>query len=147
MYKDQAYLESEILAADGVKLVRMLYRGAIAAVIAAREELRRGRIAERSLQITKAGEILNELACSVDRERGGEIARNLVELYAYLQSLLQRANSTQTEPPLQEAQSLMETLLQAWEACSSSSSHQATLPNPGFHHAPEAPALQMSVAW
>src|SRR5690348_1737532 len=97
-----SYLEAEVLAADPVKLVHMLYRGAMEAVQAARRRLAAGDIRGRSRQITRAWEILQELASALNHERGGQISAPLAELYAYMQSRLLEANATQTEPPLAE---------------------------------------------
>lgn len=110
-----AYVEHEILQADPIRLVQLLYRGALEAVGKARVHLGQGNIKERSQQITKAADILNELTLSLDRERGGEIAANLAELYDYLQRRLQDANFRQAEDPLIEAERLLSTLLEAWD--------------------------------
>ena len=111
-----AYLETEILQADPVELVRLLYRGALEAVAKARQHVRENNIRARSQQITKASEILNELATSVDVEKGGAIAGNLLELYDYMQRLLIEANFQQVEGPLVELESLLATVLEGWEA-------------------------------
>lgn len=116
-----AYLESRILTADPVELVEILLRAALDAIGKAQEELRRGRIQERSRAITRASEVLNELALSVNHEAGGELSRNLVELYAYVQQLLIKANARQQEAPLQEAERLVASLAEAWQSCRASS--------------------------
>ena len=113
----QTYLESEVLQADGVKLVQMLYRCALDSLRQARKHLQEGDITARSGQISKTAEILNELALTVDHEVGSELSRNLVELYDYLQTLLQQANSQQADAPLAEAQKLLGILLEGWEGC------------------------------
>jgi flagellar secretion chaperone FliS len=108
------YLEAEVLNADPLKLVLMLYRAAIEAVAAARRHLQQGDIRERSGSITRAMEIVNELALSLNHVAGGDISRNLAELYAYVQTRLIEANTQQTEPPLAEVEALLSTLLEAW---------------------------------
>jgi flagellar secretion chaperone FliS len=109
-----AYIENEILQADPIRLVQALYRGAIEAVEKARVHLRANDIRARSAQITKASEIISELTLSLDRERGGEIAVNLAELYDYMQRRLQEANFRQEAAPLEEIERLLSTLLEAW---------------------------------
>ena len=80
------YFESEILTADPVKLVHLLYRGALQSISEARAAVRAGDIATRSRHITKAASILNELACSLDHSKGAAISRRLhAELYDYVQ--------------------------------------------------------------
>lgn len=113
----ESYFETDILHADNCKLVLMLFHGAVQAVRNARRHLAAGEIRPRSRNITKASEILNELALSVDHQTGGELSRNLVELYAYIQTLLQKGNAEQTDAPLAEAEQLLLTLTEAWEAC------------------------------
>jgi flagellar protein FliS len=108
------YLEAEVLGADPMKLVHMLYRGATEAVAAARRHLAAGEIRPRSRQITKSWEILYELSRSLDHERGGEISRRLSELYAYMQGRLLEANAQQTDAPLADVESLLTTLGEAW---------------------------------
>lgn len=110
------YLEVEVLGASPVKLVDILYRAAVESVAAARGHLRNGEIRERSRSITKASGIVNELMLSLDHSRGGEISRNLVELYAYMQTRLIDANTQQIEPPLAEVEGLLSTLWEAWRA-------------------------------
>ena len=126
----QTYLERDILEADNHKLVLLLYRSALESLNEAHAHLLRGEIAQRSSHITRVSEILNELALSVDHETGGELSRNLVELYDYLQVLLQSANSEQIEAPLLEARKLIETLSEAWESCEpGEQSSAASLPS------------------
>ena len=122
------YVENEILAADPIRLVQLLYRGAITAVGKARVHLRERDIQQRSRQITKATDIINELTLSVDRNQGGELAGNLVELYDYMQHRLQDANFRQVEPPLAEVENLLTTLLEAWDRCTPTPAAAATPP-------------------
>src|SRR5258708_7301887 len=112
-----SYRESEILSADPLKLVEILYRAAIESISEARDHLACGAIRERSNAISKACEILMELALNVDRERGGDIAKNLMELYDYMQYRLVQANIQQVDKPLMGVNSLLRTLLEGWQSC------------------------------
>ena len=112
------YVESEVLTADPIKLVALLYRGAFDAVQAARVALQAGDIRGRSKQITKASCILNELALSLDHSKGPEITRPLVEVYDYMQRCLIEANSQQIEAPLIQVEQLLATLAEAWQSIS-----------------------------
>ena len=91
----------------------MMYRAAIDAVGAARRHIRAREIAERNFAIMRAWNIVNELMQSLNHTAGGDISRNLAGLYkAYIQAqLLVLANSRQIEPPLEEAEKLLTTLL------------------------------------
>jgi len=111
-----AYVETRILSATPMELVRLLYQGCVLAVRDARHHLAEGRIAERSRAITQACEILMELNSALDHQRGGEIAGRLAQLYDYMLRRLLQANSEQSEAPLAEVLGLLGTLGEAWES-------------------------------
>jgi flagellar protein FliS len=108
------YLEDRVLSADPMELVRLLYQGCIDAVSEARQQLADGDIVERSRAISKAYDILLELATSLDRRRGGEIGERLLSLYEYMRRRLIEANSRQEDSPLAEVLGILETLGEAW---------------------------------
>jgi flagellar protein FliS len=110
------YRETEVLIANPLELVNILYRAAIDAIAAARRHLRDGKTRERSRQITRALEILHELMFSLNHQQGGEISRSLAALYVYMQNRLTEANVVQADAPLAEVQDLLSTLLEAWSA-------------------------------
>jgi len=112
-----AYLESKIFSADPIELVQILYRAALEAASNARRHLQRGEVAARSREISRTMAILTELMLSVDREAGGPLAGNLLELYDYMQRRLIEANAEQTEAPLAEVSRLLATLLEGWMHC------------------------------
>jgi flagellar protein FliS len=112
------YLENEVLTADPIKLIQLLYRGALDATSDARRCLAVQDIRGRSQALTKAMIILAELAQSLDHEKGGEMSRGLAGLYDYILRLLLQSNSEQSEPPLIEAERLLNTLAEAWDQCS-----------------------------
>lgn len=115
-YASQASLECQVMQADPVGLIRLLYRGALDSIRGARASLAAGETGERSRQVSHASEIVAELMLSVNREQGGELAANLIELYDYILRLLTQANVEQTEKPLAEAGQLLQTLLEGWDA-------------------------------
>jgi flagellar protein FliS len=113
----QNYFDDEVLEASPLKLVQLLYRGALESLASARRYLRSGDIRAGSLAIDKAMAIVNELLLSLDKRQGGELGCNLVQLYGYVQRLLMQANFEQREAPLIEAEGLLSTLLEAWTNC------------------------------
>lgn len=124
------YLENEILEVEGWRLIQLAYQAAIDAIGRARQHLRAGAIQARSREITRASELINELALGLDHSVGGELSRNLVELYDYIQHLLQQANFHQIEPPLEEAQNLLRTLAEAWQMAGAKLSAASVLAEP-----------------
>ncbi len=112
---NDAYLESRVLSADPMDLICILYESAAAAVEDARRHLAAKAIAERSRSINRACSILAELISCLDRERGGEIAGRLAQLYGYMHSRLIEANRLQADAPLADVLGLLKTLTEAWE--------------------------------
>jgi flagellar protein FliS len=98
----------------------LLYRGALDSIASARRYLRLGDIRSRSRAITKAMAIVTELSLSLNLQAGGELSKNLSELYGYVELLLMKANAKQSDPPLAEAERLLSTLAEAWEICAQS---------------------------
>ena len=109
-----SYLESEVLGATRIELVRILYRSAIETTVQARRHLAAGEIRERWRSISKAWDILGELTRSLDHMQGGELSRSLGELYVYMQNRLLEANSKQIDEPLADVEKLLNTLSEAW---------------------------------
>src|ERR1700680_1383385 len=113
----QNYFEDDVAEANPLKLVELLYRGALDSIAAAKRYLRLGDISARSRAINKAMAIVTELALSLNHGDGAEVSRNLAELYGYIEKLLIQANVEQCEPPLAEAERLLSTLLEGWARC------------------------------
>ncbi len=109
------YLEASVLTAEPVELVRTLYRGALDAVGDARACLAAADIAGRSAAVSKAVNILRELAFSLDPAHEPGMARNLLELYDYMQRRLLASHLEQSDAPLAEAAGLLATLSGAWD--------------------------------
>ncbi len=121
------YFEEEVLGADPVRLVELLYRGAIDAARTARKHLADGRVRERAREINRAWGILQELTRSLDHAQGGEISRRLASLYAYMQTRLLEANAKQSGAPLEEVEALLGTLAEAWQAARQSVAPPASI--------------------
>ena len=114
MYRD-TYLEDRVLSASPVELVKMLYEGAIESAGQARECLRLGDIAGRARAVSRATAIVGELAQSL-QPAAPELERNLRRLYDYALNRLLEGNATQAELPFLEAERVLSTLLEAWNA-------------------------------
>ena len=109
------YLENQVISADPIGLVVLLYEGAMDSIRQARGFLQEGRIQERSNAITKAMQIVAELQGSLDLEQGGEIARSLAQLYGFIQERLIEANAEQKLAPLEEAGQILSILHEGWK--------------------------------
>jgi flagellar secretion chaperone FliS len=110
-----AHIEASLLTAEPVELVRTLYHGALDAVSEARGCLAASDPAGRSAAVSKAVNILRELAFSLNPASEPAMARNLLELYDYMQRRLLAAHLERSEAPLAEVASLLATLAEAWD--------------------------------
>jgi len=88
-HAQDAYLESRVLSADPVELIRLLYQTGVSAVQDARRAWRwknHGAVPGDY----QGGRVLIQLITALDHERGGEISRRLAALYDYMLRRLTR---------------------------------------------------------
>jgi len=144
-----AYVETRVLAADPLELVRLLYQTAIGSVRDARRFLVEGKIAERSRSISKACDIVIELNAALDHARGGQISRRLAALYEYILHRLLEANQKQNDQPLADVLGLLSTLSEAWEGIRPAAEPAAPAPAPPtpWSLQEEPPTACASQAW
>jgi flagellar protein FliS len=110
-------VETGVLAASPVKLIVMLYDGAISACHSAIASMQRKDIEQKGAMLSKAIMIIESgLRLSLDRKAGGDIAESLDALYAYMSSKLASANVRNEPAQVQEVIKLLLDLKGAWEA-------------------------------
>ncbi len=111
----RVHVETGIEAADPHKLVEMLFQGAIDAISKARGALERQDLRVKGEQISKAVRIVEEgLRAALDPVSGGQIARDLDQLYAYVVRKLTLANIRNDDAALAECVSLLLPVREAW---------------------------------
>ena len=120
------YMETAVLTATPMELVRMLYRCGIESVSDARLCLQNGDVAGRAKPVTKVLDVLTELLLSLDYSSGGPLARNLAELYNYMQNRIIDAHCSQNDAAFAEVSGLLKTLLESWEQIESLRETRAT---------------------
>jgi len=110
-------IESRATASNGVDLVILLIEGALDRIKLAKQAIGQRDIAQKVKHLNKALEIISEgLRAHLDVAAGGEIARNLDDLYAYCSVRLLHANSRNDVAALDEICNLLSPLLGAWNA-------------------------------
>ena len=116
----QAYRETQIKTANQIKLIVMLYDGAIRHLNLALDDLEGGHeLYDRvNNHIVAAQDIVSELMASLDFERGGEIARGLFSIYSYANRRLLDGNVRKDRAPLEEVKRLLAELRDAWAGIS-----------------------------
>ena len=126
------YRQGQILSCTPAETVLMLYQGAIRFLRSAIKEIAEKRnIAEKARLIKKTLSIIEYLQSCLDKEKGGEIAKNLDGLYEYMLIRLTEANLKNDEDKIEEVVKLLLLLTEAWaEICSETngiSDHQPDL--------------------
>jgi flagellar protein FliS len=109
-----AYRTTEVNTADSIKVVSLLYDGAINFIQAARLRIQERDIAGKGLYIGKATSIVAELSASLNME-AGEIARNLRRLYDFILDKLFQANLKDDMSACDEAERVLQELRGAWK--------------------------------
>lgn len=121
-------VESIVDSASPAQLVLMLYEGAIAAIASAHQQMELKNIAAKGEAISKAISIINDgLKASLDLKVGGELAKNLSELYDYMGRRLLLANLKNDPSALDEVRQLLLQLRGAWESLATSTAGTATI--------------------
>ncbi|OIQ97440.1 flagellar protein FliS [mine drainage metagenome] len=110
-------METGVLAASPVKLIIMLYDGAITACHSAIKHMEHQDILSKGAMLSKAIMIIESgLRLSLDKRAGGEIAVSLDALYAYMSKQLTLANIQNKPDTVTEVIKLLTELKGAWEA-------------------------------
>jgi flagellar protein FliS len=97
------------------RIIVLLYEGAIKFLRQALAELEAQHFVEKGQFINKATAILAELSDCLDMEAGGEIARNLKNLYLFMITHLNKANFNRDPQMIREVIALLEQLNSGWK--------------------------------
>lgn len=108
-------LQSSVQDANPHRLIQMLMEGFIERVNVASHAMQRGDHALKGVQISKAIAILGGLKDGLDLGKGGELAANLSELYAYMETRLFEASASNEVAYLDEVKALMLEIKGAWD--------------------------------
>lgn len=89
----RVYFETQVTTTSRGQILLMLYDGAINFLNQAKELIAVKDYVEKGKRISSAIDIINELASSLNAEKGGDLAANLNQLYFYCNKRLFMANS------------------------------------------------------
>ena len=79
-----AYRKASVNTLDQQKLIIMLYDGAIKNSGFAIQHMEKKEVEKAPIALVKAKNIVSELMASLNMEKGGDVAKNLKSLYAYM---------------------------------------------------------------
>jgi flagellar secretion chaperone FliS len=110
-------------------LVGMLFEAAMGAMARARGALAQGDIVAKGQAIAKALAIVGEgLRASLNVAEGGKLARDLDQLYGYIELRLTQANLRNDAAAIEECVALLRPLHEAWQQIATQVLHPAHVP-------------------
>ena len=140
--KIQAYRQNDVLQASPTELVVMLYDRAILNLKVACDRLREGHLKKKGKLVCQAVDIIAELQAVLDKDRGGEIAVKLDQLYTYMLQRITVGNYENDPAPLSEVIRLLEELQQGWKGLAQQLAGGAQMP--AGYAKPAAPARPLN---
>lgn len=108
------YREEYVNGLRQKELILMLYDGAIKFTAAAKDAIMEKDVIGGYQLIIRARDIVTELLCMLNVEKGGEVAANLRRLYVYLIGRLTEANFAQEVSHLDNVLTVLNNLRSAW---------------------------------
>lgn len=109
------YKQTSILSASKEQILLMLYEAAIKftklAIIAIEEK----RVADKGTNILRALDIVIELQATLDHKVGGELAKQLEQLYVFMIEQYTKANLKGEVEPLKANLKVLENLYEGWK--------------------------------
>jgi len=111
----EVMVETGVADADRMRLVQMLLDGLIESLDFADGHIRNKSIEEKSRYLTRASRIVLGLQGALDMDKGGDLARNLAELYGYVTRRLLHVNIHNDLQALAEVRGLMVDIRDAWK--------------------------------
>lgn len=111
-----AYRQTEVQSRTPLELVVLLYDGGLRFLHQTREAIARGDIAARRDASARALAVVSELQNTLNMEQGGDIARQLDELYAYVNGRILQAAMDNSVAPIDDATRVLSMLRESWAA-------------------------------
>jgi len=108
-----AYQRTQVQSRSPLELVVMLYDGAIRFLLQAREAIAARDVRARTTAASRALDVVVELRNTLDMERGGDVARELDRLYAYITTRLLEVTKGDGAAA-EELQTLLSTMREGW---------------------------------
>jgi flagellar protein FliS len=111
----QKYKTTSVQSASREKLLLMMYEGAIRFTKQAITALEQKQIADKGIAIGRAYDVIMELNNTLDHKVGGEISKNLEQLYMFMTEQLTQANIKNSVEHLNNVVRILETLYDGWK--------------------------------
>ncbi|EKO3778923.1 flagellar export chaperone FliS [Vibrio metschnikovii] len=115
----QAYkkvsVDSQLSAASPHKIVQMLMAGTIERLIQGKAAMQQGNIPVKGERLGKALDIIISLRGCLSMDDGGDIAKNLDQLYEFMITQITTANHKNEPQPLDDVIDILREIKSAWD--------------------------------
>lgn len=110
----EEYKKNAVNGASPLKLVIMLYDGALRFMEAGKSAITKKDYNQQNENLQRAQKIILELMATLDMANGGEIAENLMNLYGFVLQQLINANVYDQTDPVDTSIKIMSDLRSSW---------------------------------
>lgn len=114
-YRDMGH-SAHAAQASPHQIISLLLKQARSKIAIAIEADQKNDLVHRAQNIHRTCAIVDALRLALDTDGGGEIARNLEDLYDYVHRRLMQATAMADTPALNEADQILATLQDAWDS-------------------------------
>ncbi len=111
----QKYKNTAVLSATREQILLMLYEGAIKFTKLAVKAIENKNVAERGKNIMRAYDIVAELQVSLDHKVGGDLPKQLDQLYTFMLDQYTKSNIQGDSEPLSACIKILENLYSGWK--------------------------------
>ncbi len=136
------YLKQSVEGVAQGDLILILYEAGITCLNLAKRKILEQETEGAHNALVRATNVVRELMASLNMEKGGEIAQNLLRLYAYINRRIMESNARKETSGIDEALMLFSRLQETWREAvkvhqeSNGALKRPDTPNPGSVSAP-----------
>ncbi len=134
------YHKTQVSTADQVKLILMMYDGAIQFIHQAQMKLEKNDVVGKGQDVARAQRIVSELQNALNLKKGGQIAVSLDAIYVYVNNQLSMANLKNSQDHLENAIVVLKELREGWEGIRSHQPASVSVGKPALKNQRVQPA-------
>ncbi|GGM97541.1 flagellar export chaperone FliS [Shewanella xiamenensis] len=109
-------LDSEIGVASPHRIIQLMFAGALQRLAQSRYAIEQNDLASKGIYISKAVGIITGLNSSLNMEAGGQIAKNLSDLYDFMLRKITEANLNNDVKAIDDVCDILRTIKEGWDA-------------------------------
>ncbi|MFP8843666.1 flagellar export chaperone FliS [Shewanella baltica] len=109
-------LESEITVASPHRIIQLMFAGALQRLAQTRYAMEQNDLVNKGVYIGKAVSIIIGLQNSLNMDAGGQIAKNLSDLYDFMLRKITEANLNNDVKAIDDVCDILRTIKEGWDA-------------------------------